>query len=181
MMTRIIRAEEFEPVYEASKLVATLERRAENLEEERHSALEAARLEGFEAGRRDGFALLAAHLGEALAKAERDLNDLEDRVASVVFQAIGTILSDFTPQERYRKMVAKALQAEAVSSGATIRVCAEDEAMVREALTEAHPNIALLTDKYMAPGELVLETGGARKQIGLTDQLARLVEAINRG
>ncbi|NTJ41862.1 type III secretion system stator protein SctL [Agrobacterium larrymoorei] len=180
-MSRIIRAEDFAHVYEAERLVAALEKRAAGLEEERRSVLEVARAEGFAAGRRDGFEFLAAHLGEALGKAERELKDMEERIATVVFQAIGLILADFTPQERYRQMVTQAVRDEAASSSIVVKVCVEDHDIVSEALKDVHPNISVLTDQYMAPGEVVLEAEGTRKHIGLADQLARLVEAINRG
>jgi flagellar biosynthesis/type III secretory pathway protein FliH len=108
----------------------------------------------------------------------------EDALASVVMQAVETIIGEMPPQERVKKVLSAALADLLDSFTIILKVAAEDLVMVRSILAnlqqegDAQNIVSVVVDPLLGAGEMLLETERGRVHIGLQQQLSRLRAAL---
>jgi type III secretion protein L len=133
---RVIPASEFGLVSDAAELLAAARRTAEASAEEARAAQEDARREGFEQGYAEGLRQANETLLTATEKARKELLDLENWIVPVVLKAVDLIVGSMEPDERVRRIVARAIADVTDGEPATLRVPPEEVPRVRRAIGE---------------------------------------------
>lgn len=177
---RVIPAAEFGLVSDAAELLAAAQRTAEASAEKADAAQEEARREGFAEGYAEGLRNATETLAAATETARKELLDLENWILPVVLKAVDIIVGSMEPDERVRRIVARAIADVADVQSITLRVPPEDVPLTRRAIGEPARPITIVTDATLAAGEIVMETSAGRAHIGIGEQIAALVEQTSR-
>lgn len=177
---RVIPAAEFGLVTDAAELLDAARRTAAASAEKIAAAREEARREGFEQGYAEGLRKASETLVAATQKAESELLDLENWIVPVVLKAVDLIVGSMEPDERVRRIVARAISD--VADGQPIKLCVppKDVPLARRAVGEFARPVAIVGDATLAIGEMVMETAAGRAHIGIREQIAALVEQTSR-
>ncbi|ASY65732.1 Type III secretion cytoplasmic protein (YscL) (plasmid) [Sinorhizobium sojae CCBAU 05684] len=177
---RVIPAAEFGLVSEAAEFLAAARRTAEASAEEARTAREEARREGFEQGYADGLRETAEALLAVKQKAQQELLDLESWIVPVVLKAVDLIVGGMEPDERVRRLIARAIKDVTDQEPLTLRVPPEEVALARRAIGDAGRPVAVVADAALDAGEIVMETPAGRSHIGMREQIAALAEQTSR-
>jgi type III secretion protein L len=162
---------------------------AQLVEQARSSAsqiLTRAREQGLEEGRQAITQAMLEDIRRIVGDFSMLIRRREEALASVVMQAVETIIGEMPPQERTRKVVSAALSDLLDSFTVILKVAAEDLQMVRDILTQLQENgegqnvVSVVVDPLLSAGEMLLETERGRIHIGLQQQLSRLRAALQQ-
>lgn len=179
--SRVIPSEDMDVLQDASDILASIYKRASDLEELVQTSMRDAQQRGYEAGRQEALAEMGQRLAQRMAEVDAKLQILDDRIADVVVRSIGMILGEIPADERIRRIVRAAIDQNSAAVSLSLRVCPDDLDYMRAVLTDLDARVAIQPDIYVDRGEIVLEVDSLRQQIGLADQLANLLEAMGRG
>jgi type III secretion protein L len=109
----------------------------------------------------------------------------EAELAQVVVAAVTRIIGEVPAEDRVRATVRKALEDLADQTQLVLAVCPEERAAIATSLgSMVGPGGSLRevrADPALSSGDMVLEAGHTRYNIGLTAQLQRLADGIRAG
>lgn len=180
-MARIIPARDFGKAVEAAAILENARSKQKMIKAACEEALANAHRQGLEEGRQAGLRELAKKLTGTLDRAQKDLLDIESEITSIVLRATALVIGELEPHDRINRIVRKALEEAVGERQVKLLVPEEDEAFIRTALDGLDPRVTVAPGLHMARGEMVIETATDRKHIGLAEQFAALMEALNRG
>lgn len=179
--SRVIPSEDMDILQDASDILASIYKRASDLEELVQSSMRDAQERGYEAGRQEALADVGQRLSQAVAAADAKLLELDTRITDVVIRSMAMILGEIPSDEQIRRIVRAAIRQNRAALSLSLHVCPYELDYMREVLTGIDERITIQPDIYVESGEIVLEVDAQRQQIGLADQLANLLEAMGRG
>lgn len=181
---RVLRADEFSRLVEASGLLAAAGEHAEAVRVAAEEAYEARRREGYEDGMLEGRMAQAEKMMETAMQAVEYIEKLESTLVGVVGSAVRKIIGELDDRERIVRVVRTALTAVRGRQKVIIRVCPSDEAAVRESLpgmadaAAGAGYIDVAADPRMKPGDCVLESELGVVEAGLEHQIAAIERAL---
>ncbi|MCR5084576.1 MAG: HrpE/YscL family type III secretion apparatus protein [Succinivibrionaceae bacterium] len=142
--------------------------------------------EGYQDGLEAGKAEYAEKMIDMVMTSVDSIESLEGQLVDVVTESVTKILGEFDPQDRVRRTVRQALNSVRGSKTVTIRVCAQEEPLARNALgsflgvAESSGYVDLRIDANLRPGDCVLETEMGVVDSSIESQLRILREALER-
>ncbi|MCF3641597.1 type III secretion system stator protein SctL [Rhizobium sp. TRM95111] len=179
--SRIIRAAEFGAIRDAAALVEAARRTAAQEEARAAQTRDDAREEGFREGYAEGLRGAAERFAAAAAETQKGLFDLESRIVPIVLRAVEDIVGSLGDEELCRRLVTRAIAATGEAGPVVLRVAAGEETLVREALASTNSSIEVVADRFLAEGEMVVESTAGRRHVGAREQLDALREAAGHG
>ena len=111
---------------------------------------------------------------------------LESQLVGVVIDAVTKIIGEFDPKDRVLRVVKQALNSVRGSKSITLKVCAQDEKLLRTNLSSYLLNsdgskgyITLVSDPNLRSGDCILETEQGVVDSSLQSQLKILQKVLN--
>jgi len=180
--TRILKADEYGELLEASKVLAAALALAEQKAREAEEAYEERKREGYEEGLMAGKMEMAERMMEQLISGVEYVERQESVLVEAVIGALRKIVGDMGEEERAAAVVRKALSYVRAQKKVLLRLNPQEAEMVNERLGEIlrdYPGLGLVEvapDARLARGSCTLES-----EIGVIDaSLETQIEAIRR-
>ncbi|HQU09546.1 MAG TPA: HrpE/YscL family type III secretion apparatus protein [Opitutales bacterium] len=183
---KIIRAEEYATWVEAKDIRAEAEDYAQRKKAQALKDYKSEKQRGFEEGVEEGKAQAVEHMMSYVSRAVDSFGSFEEKIVTLVMQAIKQIIGEVDDQELIRRVVIKALEPAKSQKRVIIRVAPQQTKVIDaqvEALKEKFRSIDyidIVRDERLKPGDCTIET-----DVGVIDgrmevQLAAVKRSLDR-
>lgn len=182
--TKLVKAEEFCKLLEASALLDAAREKAAELEKAAQEAYEVKRQEGYQDGLEEGKLEHAEKMMETIFSSVEFIEGIEHTVVNVVNQSIRKIIGDMEDKERIVAIVRNALNVVRGQQKVTVRVSPADEAAVLEAMAAMTSNstgnafLTVVSDARLERDSCILESELGVVDASLSTQLKALEKAF---
>ena len=178
--TRILKANEYADLIEASRIIEAAQKRAEEIrseaEEEYKRRFEAGYVEGIEAGRMEH----AEKVMETVLASVEFIEKIENTVVTVVTESVRKIIGEMSDEERIRRIVSTALTHVRGEQKVIVRVSPQDEAYVTKALSAMTSGtyLTVVADPRLKKDSCILESNLGVIDASLDTQMKALEHAF---
>ena len=184
----IVRAEEYQALLDAERLIADAKTEAERIRAEAIEEYERQKQAGHAEGLRSAREEAAERLVFAAAKTIRGFRSVEAKLVAVVEKAVRKIVGDLPAKERAAGLVRTALAGLSSEGKAKVRVAAEDLEAARSAVfTDVEGGVRnvdefveVAPDPRVLPDSCIIETEAGIIDAGLEVQLNAIGRALRK-
>jgi type III secretion protein L len=183
---RIMRAHELAAFRQAEQIVADAQAQADAIVAGAQAAFEAERERGYQEGLERARLQQAEQMIENVALTVDYFGKIEDRMVSLVMQAVHKIMSDFDDRDRVIATVRNVLSVVRNQKQMTLRLHDSEVELVRARLDDllaAYPAtgyVDVVGDNRLKPGSCILESDIGLVEASMEGQLAALQNAFQR-
>ena len=181
---RILKSQDYATVLKAQQLLDDAQQEADRIKQEALSAYEEQKKQGYEDGVLEGQMQQAEKMLETGLQAVEYLENLEKKVVEVVTTAVRKIIGEMDDKERIVCIVKTALEQVQLRQQILIRVCPEEESIVRDNLKSmirgahhAH-GLEIIADPRLKKGDCMLESEMGVIDASLETQLRAIEKAF---
>lgn len=179
---KVIKADQYQSLVDAEGIIASAQEKARRIIEAAGQERESQKHRGYEDGLLEGRREMAERMIDAVGRNVDYFSHMEQKVVSVVIEALKKILGEMDHQEVILKTVQNALAVVRNQAKVTLRVCPDEAAYVRSRVAEIlkqYPGVSYLDvspDPRLQEGGCILET-----EMGVVDASVDVqLEAICR-
>jgi type III secretion protein L len=184
--TRIVRASDLAAWVDAQAVVDAARAQAEEIVAGAQAAFDAERRRGYEEGREQARREGTQHMAQMLARTDRYFEQVEERLVTLVMQAIRKIVHDYSNEERVVHSVRNAMAEVRNRKQITLRVHPSHVDQVRSKTAQLladYPGVSLLDvlgDARMGEDSCLLECDIGVVEASTEGQLAALETALRQ-
>ncbi len=184
--TQVLRAHELAAYRQAEQIVADAQAQADAIVAGARAAFEAERERGYQEGLERARLQQAEQMIENVSLTVDYFGKIEDRMVSLVMQAVNKIMSDFDDKERVIATVRNVLAVVRNQKQMTLRLHDSEVELVRGRINDllsAYPAtgyVDVIADNRLKPGSCILESDIGLVEASMEGQLAALQNAFQR-
>ncbi|MDO5352150.1 MAG: HrpE/YscL family type III secretion apparatus protein [Succinatimonas sp.] len=183
--TRIVKASDYASLCKANELLIKVEQSLKDAQDKSLKLYDESYAKGLEEGRDEGKGEYIEKIMDMVLSSVESIEALESQLVEVVNNAVNKIIGDFDEKERIVRIVHQALNSVRGSKAITMRVCAEDERILRQELSgfifssdRSKGYINLVADPNLKAGDCILETEQGVVDASLDSQLKILNKVL---
>jgi len=182
----VVKADQYQTLLDAEGIIASARLKADRIVETARRERESERKRGYEEGLLEGRREMAERMIEAVGRNVDYFSCMEQKVASVVIEALKKILGEMDRHEMIMKIVRNALAVVRNQAKVTLRVCPGEAAHVRSQLDDIlkqYPGINYVDvspDPRLQAGGCILETEMGVVDAGGDVQLEAICKSLAR-
>ena len=183
--TRIVKASDYASLCKANELLIKVEQSLKDAQDKSLKLYDESYAKGLEEGRDEGKGEYIEKIMDMVLSSVESIEALESQLVEVVNNAVNKIIGDSDEKERSVRIVHQALNSVRGSKAITMRVCAEDERILRQELSgfifssdRSKGYINLVADPNLKAGDCILETEQGVVDASLDSQLKILNKVL---
>ncbi|MBQ9275265.1 MAG: HrpE/YscL family type III secretion apparatus protein [Succinivibrio sp.] len=183
--TRILKSADYAELCQANRLLEQVKNAAQEAKKRAEEAYKERYAAGYQDGHEEGKGEYTEKIMETVLKSIDSLEGLESQLVQLVVDSVVKIIGQFEPGDRVLRVVRQALNSVRGSKYVHMRVCSQEEPLVRQQLSSylvssdgSSGYINLKADPNLKPGDCVLETEMGVVDSSLSSQLAILRKSL---
>ncbi len=184
--TRIVKASDYVSLCKANDLLGVVKQNLKEAQVKSEQIYKESYAKGMAEGREEGKSEYIEKIMDMVLSSVESIEALESQLVEVVYNAVSKIIGDLDDKERIVRIVHQALNSVRGSKSLTMRVCVDDEKVLRSELSGFILNserskgyINLVADPNLKSGDCILETEQGVVDASLNSQLKILNKVLN--
>ncbi len=182
----VVKASDFSKLCQVSELLEQVKKQSLDIKDKAEEIYKDSFEKGVLEGRAEGKEEYAEKIMDMVLSQVESIEALESQLVGVVIDAVTKIIGEFDPKDRVLRVVKQALNSVRGSKSITLKVCAQDEKLLRTNLSSYLLNsdgskgyITLVSDPNLRSGDCILETEQGVVDSSLQSQLKILQKVLN--